>query len=165
MQFFVYQPFGPMHLTAHGPDRWADAVSSLYEIRLVRSDGAQVSIARAPGTKVALSLAEKERAEEAIEADLQRSGAARGQLPFDIPETKPPLRALFFDQDRYLWVELSVEDGAARRADVFDGEGVLVGRRVWPAAVRLGWITSNEALGVTTDDEGVIRVVRLGWSQ
>lgn len=165
VQLFVYQPFGPMHLTAHGPDRWADAVSSRYEVRLSRSDGAQVRIARPQSTEVALSLAERKRAEEAIEQDMQRLGVARGEFPFDVPDSKPPLRALFFDRDRHLWVELSVEDGAARRADVFDQEGVLVSRRVWPAEVRLEWITSDQAFGVTTDDEGVIRVVRLTWSE
>ena len=103
----------------------------------------------------------------ALAEDLERTGAARGQLPFDIPETKPPLRALFFDRDRNLWVELTVAQSADREADAFDPDGQYVGRRVWPGNVELGssWVSGNTALGTLTDEDGVIKVVRVRFHE
>jgi hypothetical protein len=159
----IDQPYGPMHLTAHGPDRWAEAISSRYQVRLFRSESEPVDIVRDAGAEVPLSAAERERANAQLAEAVERIGAARGQLPFDVPDTKAPLRALFFDRDRNLWVELTVAQSADREADVFDPDGQYIGRRVWPGNVALGsgWVSGNTALGTLTDEDGVIKVVRV----
>ena len=158
---FVYQPFGPMSLTAHGPDRWAQAVSSRYEITVHRRGAEPLAIARGIEAAVALSPAEIERAEERMARDREWTG---GALPYGIPDHKQPLRSLFFDHDRNLWVERTVADGADRQADVFDRDGNLVGHRVWPSGVRFGssaWVSADVALGTGIDAEGVNKVFRL----
>lgn len=163
VRMYIYQPYGPMHLTAHGPDRWAEAISSRYQVRLFRSESEPMDIVREAGAEVPLSATERERADAQLARDMERIGAARGQLPFDVPDRKAPLRALFFDRDRNLWVELSVAQSADREADVFDPNGQYVGRRVWPGKVplRFGWVLGNTALGTRTDEDGVIKVVRV----
>lgn len=40
--WFFHQPFGPVSLTAHGPDLWAQAVSSRYQITVHRRGAEQV---------------------------------------------------------------------------------------------------------------------------
>jgi hypothetical protein len=112
-----------------------------------------------------LSAGERQRAEDFLASQLERTGVARNQLPFDIPDTKAPLQRLFFDRERNLWVELTVPDSADREADVFDPDGRYVGRRVWPAGVDLGvvggWVSGSTALGRLTDENDVAKVVRV----
>ncbi|MGH7504236.1 MAG: hypothetical protein ACRELX_01230, partial [Longimicrobiales bacterium] len=76
---------------------------------------------------------------------------------------KPPLRSLMFDMAGNLWIELSVPEGADRRADVYDREGTLLYGVVWPGAVELRWgmIRGDVAIGVARDSLDVQRVVRL----
>jgi len=166
-RMFFWQPFGPAPLTAHGPDRWALAVSSRYSVSLFRSGAEPLEIIRDPGAEIPLTAAERESAEARIARDLERAGLAPGQLPYGVPDAKPPLRGLFFDRERNLWVELTVADSADREAEVFDTDGRYVGRRVWPAGVNLGngWVSGNTALGRLTDENGVVKVVRVRFSE
>lgn len=168
VRMFLWQPFGARPLTAHGPDRWAVALSSRYSVRLFRSGSDPLDIVRDPGPGIPLSAGERERAEDFLALQLRGTGVARNQLPFDIPDTKAPLQRLFFDRERNLWVELTVPDSADREADVFDPDGRYVGRRVWPAGVDLGvvggWVSGNTALGRLTDENDVAKVVRIRFS-
>lgn len=169
VRMFLWQPFGPSPLTAHGPDRWAEAISSRYSVRLFRNGSEPLEIVRDPDADIPLSAGERERANDFLESQLERTGVARGQLPFGIPDTKAPLQRLFFDRERNLWVELTVADSSDREADVFDLDGRYVGRRVWPASVDLGrvagWVAGNTALGTLTDENGVVKVVRVTFSE
>ncbi|MCJ7629056.1 MAG: hypothetical protein MUO50_11805, partial [Longimicrobiales bacterium] len=82
----------------------------------------------------------------------------------EVPSKKPPLAGLYFDVTGRLWVELSVEEGQDRRADLYDSRGDLVERRVWPSRVSLrfpAWLGSETVLGITTDSLGVQRVARV----
>jgi hypothetical protein len=141
------------------------ALSSRYSVRLFRSGSDPLDIVRDPGPGIPLSAGERQRAEDFLASQLERTGVARNQLPFDIPDTKAPLQRLFFDRERNLWVELTVPDSADREADVFDPDGRYVGRRVWPAGVDLGvvggWVSGSTALGRLTDENDVAKVVRV----
>lgn len=156
-------PFGARQLDAHGPgERWAHAMSSTYEIVLNR--GVSVHTIIGSADLPPLSLAEREIARRRMEADATRAETTVQSLPYGIPEHKPPLEAIFFDQRGRLWVELSREEGAPRVADVWGTDGSLEQRVQWPADISLalpGWVGERSALGVRRDSLGVEYVVRL----
>jgi hypothetical protein len=165
MRFFFHQPFGPRELVAHGPGgEYAYALSTHGSVTWFAADGSVLHALRASGTEgPRLSARERERAREAIEQDVRRSGIARGELPYGIPLHKPPLEALFFDAAGRLWVELAVADGDPRVADVYDRSGAPVERVVWPAGIDLatGFVAPDAAIGTARDTLGVQRIVRL----
>ena len=164
---YFYQPHGPSWLQAHGPRGiWASAVSSAYEIELHRPDGTVSQLMGPSDPGPPLTPAEADNARERLEGD-----AERGNLdgpPFDVPERKPPLAALFFDIEGRLWVQKTAAGGAeAVEADVYEGT-TLVARYRWPTRVRPGgspWVTDTALYGTTTDSLGVQRVARVSFDE
>ncbi len=160
---YFHQPYGPRWLQAWGPGGfWASAVSSSYEIELHGPNGAVSQLVGPADPGPALSPDEAESARERLEGDMERGNF--DQPPFDIPERKPPLAALFFDRGGRLWVRKTAADGAeATEADVYE-DGVLVARYRWPTRVRTGglpWATNSALYGTTTDALGVQRAARV----
>ncbi|MDX1395628.1 MAG: hypothetical protein R3195_14690 [Gemmatimonadota bacterium] len=159
--WFVYQPFGPRHLIAHGPaGRWATSISSEYRVDLHRPDGTVVEILRPGERGPELTAEERARGEEAMEADRERLSAS---LPYGLPDRKPPLQELFFDDTGRLWVERNVI-GDRRLADVYDDGGAMVARYEWPARVRVGiwgWASRGMLVGITRDSLDVERIARV----
>lgn len=105
-------------------------------------------------------------AQERLESDARRAGIAVRQLPYGVPDRKPPLQAIFFDEEGTLWVELSRADGEPRAAELWNGEGELIRRVQWPGDIAIatpGWVGSNSALGIRRDSLGVEHVVRLSF--
>lgn len=138
MTFFVYQPYGPLALVAHSPTgEWARGVSSRYSIALYGRDGRLVRTLERALEGPALTAGERAIGESSIQADMKRTGLARGEFPFDIPDRKPPLRSLTFDQDGRLWVQHSVTEGAPARADVYARDGRLLYEVSWPQRTEL----------------------------
>ncbi|MGH7541943.1 MAG: hypothetical protein ACRELC_13170, partial [Gemmatimonadota bacterium] len=167
-RFFFYQPFGPRHLLAHGPrGAWAEAVSARYVVSLHPGEGAIVTITGPERPGPPLSAREREEAEASMAEDRRRAGVA--DLPFGIPDRKPPLRGLFFDATGRLWVEREVADGADREADVYAPDGALAGHYVWPAAVgpppQPAWVGETVLVGVTRDSLDVPRVARVRFEE
>lgn len=162
-QYYFPQPYGPASLVAHGPDgRWATAVSSRYLITL-HYDTTAVEIRGTIDKGPALSARERERAAQRLQDYVKRGGGGASDYP-SIPSRKPPLAYMFFDVTGRLWVQISVPADSARRADLYDAKGTLIGRRAWPADVSLwfpAWVGADQALGIATDSLGVQRVVRL----
>ena len=164
VRFYLYQPYGPSDLTAFGPDGLlADGISSEYIIEV--TDGARPHLlTRADVTGPALSAAEREAGIERLDVLAKRIGGDVSALPFGLPDQKPPVEATFFDQQGRLWVELSTPDDEMRVADVWDRNGDLTQRYVWPADVSLspyGWLSGEAVLGVRRDELGVEYVVRM----
>jgi hypothetical protein len=163
--FYLYQPHGARQLVAHSPGGgWADAVSSSYRIVWHLTADREIIVEQVGAAGPELSPDEREAGERQIAAYQRRLGLGRTQIPFDVPDRKPPIRDLFFDQGGRLWVELSVSEGSDRQADVYEPDGRLVARYRWPANVSLvrpGWIEGDIALGTARDDLGVERGVRL----
>lgn len=166
---YAYQPFGPQELVTHSPaGEFAHAVSSRYAIDWRAADGSLIRhIARDVRTGPGLSAAERERGEEQMQQQAEFVGVARGQLGFDVPSTKPPLRSLYFDRDGRLWVELAVADGADRTAHVYGTDGALQQVVTWPANVdlRQGAVHGDVAWGVLRGELDVPSVVRLRWQR
>lgn len=167
--FFLYQPYGPLQISAHAPGGgWAEASSASYEVAWTLADGRRITVARPEVVGPALAEDERARAEERIEGMLRQFELSRGQLPFGVPERKPPLRDLWFDQEGRLWVELSVAAGAPRVAEVWAPSGELAAATAWPADITfappVGLAGGDVALGVRRDSLGVERIVKLRFS-
>jgi hypothetical protein len=162
--FFFHQPFGPRQLVAHGPGRWAYAISSRYDVALLTGE-APIHLRDAVQGPT-LSASEAERGREALEQQVRRGGLRPGELPFDLPERRTPLRAMYFDEAGSLWVELNTPDGSPQRADVWSPEGERVAQIEWPDGIELdipGWVGDGWALGVQRDELGVEYVARLSF--
>jgi sugar lactone lactonase YvrE len=162
--FFLYQPFGAFPLTAHSSaGEFAHAVSSRYSVAWRAPDGRLLRTLERGVEGPLLSQAERARGEEEIAQDLRRLSLGRGELPFDVPARKPPLRSLFFDQDGRLWLQHSVPDGAPPSADVYAADGRLLYRATWPRLTDLsnGAARGDVVYGVQRDSLDTPRIVRI----
>ncbi len=155
-------PFGSRWLRAYGPEGLrADVVTARYEVRLYdRTERLVATVRRAP-PPVGISRREAAEKREAWES------AGAGAFPA-LPATKPPVQALAWSRDGYLWVERAVADGRMREADVFDQRGTLVRQVSWPAALDLlngqPWIEGSTVWAVIRSDEADDRVVRVRFN-
>ena len=160
---FVEPPvYGSIPLLAFSADhRAAAAVSTVYDVRLYDAAGREtVSVVR---EEIGPGLTREERDE--VRAILDSTRVHFGHPYTEIPERKPPLRALWFDRDGRLWLERHLENPRRRAADVYGKRGELLFRAEWPlnVSLELGVIRGRTALGVQTDELGVHRVVRLSF--
>ncbi len=161
--FYVRQPFGALWIHAHGPGgAWAEAVTSEYSVTLHQPDGtvSRVEGPQVPGPR--LGPSERERAQAAVDRDLQRFGLR--DHPFGIPDRKPPIADIFFDRSDRLWVEKTSGEGdEMREADVYAGSA-LVARYRWPRRVSVAsvpWVDESVLYGTTRDSLNVQRVARV----
>lgn len=159
---FFYQPFGPRHLIAYGPGGiHADAVSSIFEVRLYSPDGnIEKVITRAGERAPPLTPEQRARADSMIAADARRAGTV---MPFSTPGRHPVLAGLEFDESGRLWVVRTALPGEPRQVDVYDGDGNFVERIVYPAGLQLTYAALSDTMivGVIRDEMDVPYVVRL----
>lgn len=159
---FFHPPYGPRHLFAHGPGgRFAEAISSDYQVRWYAADGEVLRTIERPGARgPALTPQQRARADSTISADERRFSTS---MPFGVPDRAQPLADLRFDEAGRLWVQLTVQPGEPRRAHVYDESGRHVETVEWPAGVDLfvGAVRSDMLVGVTRDDLDVPYVTRL----
>ena len=167
VEFFVYQPFGPTWVHAHGPGgAWAEAVTSEYSITLHQPDGTVSRVGEPELLGPPLGPSEREWARAAIDSDLERFDLS--DHPFGIPDQKPPIAAIFFDRSGRLWVEKEGAEGdEMSEADVY-ADSALVARYGWPRRVSVGsvpWVTESTLYGTTRDSLDVRRVARVRFEQ
>lgn len=166
---YLYPPFGPLELLAHGSGgEYAKAVSSVYRIAWYDPDGVLQRVIERPDvqTGAAVTAEERAQAEERSSRDAQRFNLSASER-FPVPDHKPPLSSLAFDDRTRLWVMRSVEPGSPRRADVWAGDGTLAFTAEWPADIDLrlhAVITDSIAIAVARDSLDVERIVRLRWN-
>jgi hypothetical protein len=164
--FYYQQPYGPRKLVGHSPlGEWAEAISGSYAVLWHQPDTALLITGHV--TPPEISAEEHQRAEESLTGRLRRSGLTLGDLPFGIPDRKPPLAWLHFDLEGRLWVELSVAAGDPRQAHVYERSGNLVAEVAWPGEVDrlLVYLELSAAFGVGRDSLGVERVARLRFDR
>jgi hypothetical protein len=165
---YVYQPYGPELLVAHGTGgQWARAVSTRYRISLFDESGVERQVITSAVRGPALSREERAKAEDQLARDANNLGLARGQIELDVPDRRPPIRNVLFDEAGRLWIEETVSPGSARHARVYDRNGHWIASATWPAEVNLarGIIRDGVALGVQTDADGLQRIVVLRWDR
>jgi hypothetical protein len=165
MTRFIYAPYPPLALRAYSPTgEQARAVSSRYSIAWLGADGRVLRTITGTAEPPALSASEVARAESALVRDMKWIEKGDSDSPFKVPSHKQPLREMYFDLDGRLWVELSVPQGADRRAHVYDRDGRHAYTVEWPPNVnlsRFGAIHGATAYGVLIDSLDVERVARL----
>ena len=160
---YLHAPFGPRWIRAHANGgTWAEAVSTEYAINYHNPDGA-VSVIEGPAFQgPAPSADERAGAERQMERERDRAGL--DEHPFRIPDRKPPLDRMFFDDAGRLWIQKMAADGAAmREADVYEGT-TLAARYRWPRRIRnypTPRVFDSALYGVTADSLGVQRVARV----
>lgn len=163
---YVRQPFGPRLLVAHGHDgRWARVVSSSHDVFWYDPPTGQAYRLSRYAHGPALSSDERRRAQQSLADDVRR--LRLGSHPYSVPDRKPPIRSIFFDQTGRLWVEESVPEGAMRAAAVFGTGGVVVARVEWPSDVDIsfGAIDATGGVGIHRDADGVERAVLLRFTE
>ena len=163
VDFLVEPPvYGSIPLLAFSADRRAAAaISTVYDVQFYDAAGREtVSIVR---DETGPRLTREERDE--VRAILDSTRVHFGHPYTEIPERKPPLRAMWFDRDGRLWLERHLENPRQRAADVYGRQGEPLFRAEWPLdiSLELGAIRGRTALGVQTDELGVHRVVRLSF--
>lgn len=163
---YLYQPYGPVWLRAHGPGgAWASASTSVYAVELHGADGSAGEIIGPSLPGPPLGAEEREYARGRLERDMGRGNL--DEPVFEIPDTKGPLASLFFDQAGRPWVEKEAAAGSETvEADVYEGT-TLVARYRWPRRVDPGavpWATETTLYGTTTDELGVQRAARVRFA-
>ncbi len=160
--YFLYPPQGPEDLLDFGPRGSAvRGVTSSYDVELATAVGT-TRVGRPVAEGPTLSEREVGIASSRLEQLAARIDGAVSDLPFGVPDRKPPLADAYFAQNGNLWVELSVPDGAPRVADVWSPSGELLERVTWPGDVELSsrsWIGDDVVVGQRRDELGVDYVV------
>ncbi len=164
---FLYPPYGPNDLVAHGPlGQYARAVSSSYRVSWFDAQGRLIRVIEQPHQEGPLLDAdERARAEKQVADAAKRFSLSAGDR-FAVPARKQPLAGLWFDEHGRVWVQRSTSAKLPRQANVWDRDGNLVFTAEWPAGTDLGYtstIGDPVALAVAADSLGVQRVVRLRW--
>ena len=164
---FLYPPYGPRELIAHGPGgTYAKAVSSAYRIAWYRPDGSLLRVIEEPGrTGPAISPAERQATQERLDEEARRFDLGASDH-FSVPDRKQPLIGLAFDAEGRLWVLLTPAAGAERTAEVRDSTGALIFTAHWPGDIDPTFnavLTDSVALAVRRDSLGVESVVRMRW--
>ena len=161
-------PFGPRDRLAHArTGGYARAVTSRYEIGLYGADGVLLRTIRRDHSGPVVSGAERQREEFVIDsmtAVYEQYPIRVDYEPGEIPEQKPPIDNLWFDEDGRLWVKLWDTDGdPLARAHVYSGDGEFRFHAAWPRDVSLqhGAIRGDVAIGFATDELDVPEIVRV----
>ncbi|MGE0353982.1 MAG: hypothetical protein AB7I33_06600 [Gemmatimonadales bacterium] len=160
----LQQPYGPRFAVASSPlGGWASAVTTRYQIRWVVDGDTAVRTIRRDMIGPALSARERARGDSALDQQAARLGAARAELPFGVPGSKPPLHTVLFDREGRLWAQMSAADEGANRADIWLPNGRRLAMAQWPGDIDLrhGWVGNRRAWGVRADSAGVREVVRV----
>ncbi len=161
-------PFAPFDLLAtSAAGEYARVVTTLYEIDLFNAGGVRIGTIRRDHAGPLVSTAERRREEfrmDSIAAAYRQQPTPVEWAPFEVPERKPPIEDLWFDQDSRLWVQLWGEDGdSLATAHVYSAGGELLFNAAWPREVALdyGAIRGDVAMGVATDGLGVPEIVKM----
>jgi hypothetical protein len=161
-------PFGRIPVAAVSPHFFFFSDQEGYEIETYEPSGRLVRLIRLETDAITVTPADGERH---IESVVEQAGSPDqaagirsylGALP--LPEFFPPHGGLLADRTDCLWVEDFQRPGWETRGwNVFDSEGVLVGRATLPENFTPMEIGEDYLLGVGWDDLNVeyLRIYRL----
>lgn len=163
-------PFAARVLVAHAPDGgFAQVFSPVYDIRVHGPDGTQKARVQSdrPGPLVTEGEMREGYEELANLRDVFRSGGPLELLEYTeyrIPERKPVIDRMWYDDDGRLWVCFwPAEADTMRQAHVYDADGAFLHRAEWPRgiAIWLGGLSGDVAVGVRKVEFDVEQLVRL----
>lgn len=160
----VLGPFAPADRLADARSgAYARCVTRRYEIDLYDERGVRFrTITR---EQVGPRVSNAERSREEFVVDSLRTAYRPGDYPdFTVPDRKPPIKYLWYDDDGRLWVQLWEADGDSHAmAHVYDDAGDFLFDAQWPLDVSLreGAIRGEAAVGVGTGAFDIPEVVRM----
>ncbi len=153
-------------LATHAPGGdFARAFSPSYHVHFYRPDGNLRHELQRDVAGPLITAAEKRAAEEELRDWPGRVHPYTMDLEdYPIPDRKPVIRHMWYDEDGLLWVHLwpsEAED--LYRADVYNPDGTLSFEAVWPKGVAIwrGGGSGDVALGVREIALDVHQVVRV----
>jgi hypothetical protein len=162
-------PFARRNIWVHAPDgRSAHLYTREYLVQLFDANGELRREIRRDIAGPLVTEAEARRERERL--DETRRGFRDMLIDFpsiEMPERKPPVGDMWFDEDGRLWVRLAwAEADEVLRAHVYDPDGEQLFTAEWPRGIdlSLGGVSGEVALGVQRMEFDVQRVVRLRFS-
>lgn len=165
----VEPPFANRNIRVHSPDgRSAHLYTRDYHVQVFGLNGDLLHEIRRDIEGPLITEAEARLERERL--DRMRDGMAEVLVDFpsiEMPERKPPVGDMWYDEDGRLWVRLAfAEADEVLRAHVYDPDGDLLFTAEWPRGIdlTLGGVTGDVALGVQRMEFDVQRVVRLRFS-
>ena len=157
----VEPPFAARNLVASAPNGgFAQAFSPEYDIRLYHADGAPKARLRRDSAGPVVTAEEARRERERMER-------LRDVPEYRMPERKPVINHMWFDEEDRLWVFLwPAEADDSYEAHVYDGGGTFLHVAEWPRGIGLwyGGVRGDMAVGVREAEFDVQQVVLLRFS-
>ncbi|WP_420464030.1 hypothetical protein [Candidatus Palauibacter sp.] len=165
----VAPPFYNRNILVHAPDaRSAHLYTREYLVQLFDANGEVRREIRRDIAGPLVTEAEARRERERLDARRGSFGDMLIEFPsIEMPERKPPVGDMWYDEDGRLWVRLAwAEADEVLRAHVYDPEGEILFTAEWPRGIdlTLGGVSGDVALGVQRMEFDVQRVVRLRFS-
>ncbi len=166
-------PFAARILVANAPDGgFATAFSPVYDIGVHGPDGTETTRLRREQLGPVITDAEAREGYEELARIRDSYGDGVTSWPelvefpddYRIPERKPVIYRMWYDDDGRLWVCLWPTDGdTMHRAHVYDGDGVFLHEAEWLRGITIwyGGLRGDVAVGVRKVEFGVEQIVRL----
>jgi len=159
-------PGGAQEHDAHAPNGdFAYMVSDRYEVVRFNAAGDTLHVIARTPERLARTEDEQSELRQTLRQMAERFDIPLRQMEQKVPDTKLPLRSIFFDQHNRLWVQRTTAEGAPSEADVYAHDGTLNQVVQWQADIQLsqGHITEDTAYGVRTGADTFPQVVRLRY--
>ena len=157
----VEPPFAARNLVVSAPNgSFAQAFSPEYDIRVYHADGAPKARLRRDLAGPVVTAAEARRERERMER-------LRDVPEYRMPERKPVINRMWFDEEGRLWVLLwPAESNRSYEAHVYDDDGTLLHVAEWPRGIGLwyGGVRGDIAVGLREAEFDVQQVVILRFS-
>ena len=165
----IAPPFYSRDIRAHAPDsRSAHLYTREYHVQVFDIDGELLHEIRRDIAGPLVTEAEARRERERLDQRRRAFGDMLVEFPaIEMPERKPPVGDMWYDEDGRLWVRLAwAEDDEVLRAHVYDPGGEMLFTAEWPRGIdlSLGGVSGDVALGVQYLEFDVQRVVRLRFT-
>lgn len=151
----VPPPFANLNILVHSPDGTAAHLYTReYLVQLFGEDGEVRHEVRRDisGPRVTEAEARQERERLDRTRDNLRERDVLIEFPsIKMPERKPPVGDMWYDEDGRLWVRLAwAEADEVLRAHVYDPDGEMLFTAEWPRGIdlSLGGVSGDVALGV-----------------
>ena len=162
-------PYHPKDLLRLGrTGGYARVVTSRYEIEVFGDDGIRVATISRQHAGPTVSVTERRREEHILDSLITFYGRRGSSYPeFVVPERKPPIEDLWYDEENRLWVQLSTaEADSFARAHVYTKLGEFLFAGAWPRDVSLehGAIRGRAAIGVRIGVLDVPEIVRMTFA-
>lgn len=165
----IAPPFYNWIIRVHSPGaRFAHLYTREYHVQVSDIEGRLLHEIRRDVAGPLVTEAEANRERDRLEQMRDRMGETLIEFPaIEVPERKPPVEDMWYDEDGRLWVRLAwSEADEVLRAHVYDPDGDMLFTAEWPRGIdlSLGGVSGDVALGVQWMEFDVQRVVRLRFS-